>query len=296
MANWNALFPRLHRRHVLALMDRIEAEKRQALAAFEDRHASRMADGRSPMLRRVASVVALGSDQSFGGCANGLPFMDIEWLDAQRKARKTLFHDGVETVVDNRHNFDKGWLWFLRGDIAVGDVMACYGAYARVRASLEKFDSPYGEIAVRQALLDEFPHMLQVIPILACEDKTAVSLSSSGTAKLAVFGDQVEPHETCTDALRRVVGDITWRARSAAALRFERDTPAVTLVHHVTLDRAHRFPHGFPPVAWAPTEAVFKARKGDCADLIAALRAEGRRAPDDLQLDPDDAEAFILTV
>jgi hypothetical protein len=312
MANWHALFPNLDSAAAEKLKGDIMTEKLKAAAAFDDRYASLPHHEKERLDRKVATVVATGSQQSFGGHECGLPFMGDDWLEERRANPKPLIHDGVSVIVNDSHYFQKDWLWIVRGTATASDALRSRGGYARVRKLLEAQASPYGEAGIRLALLDEFPHLLQIVPIVRRGDHAAIRLEPPNVARLAVFGDWVEPEETCQEAVTRLCTnssiydpplaseDAPRRTRSASALRFEPEVPAVTLVSQVEVSEMwmHRPPRPleFHTTVWVELKEIFEARKGDCGKIIESFRRYGFDCPDDLTLNAADAEAFILTV
>ena len=295
MANWDALFPSSDTTAVPAdwMRDAIAVEKEKAGLAFADRAASMPAE---ELKRPVATLVAMGSSETFGGAECGMPFMGDAWLEERRRnPTKPLAHDGVEVIVNNVYKFDSGWMMLLRGHAAWRDIARTRGAYAAARAMFEARKPPHGENAVRQGLLDAFTHALAVRPMLGWKDRTLIKIESPTRGSLAFLRREVRPEEDVDDAFRAAVPSDHHRTR-VQAMRFERDLPIVSFVKHVDLVEPGVLAKSDEQFTSVPNGCLYGCVNREGQELRDELRRQGYKISDAFALDPEDARAFILTV
>jgi hypothetical protein len=299
MANWHALFPHVDAAGITKLRADLTTEKRKADAAYQDRLATLQRSGANLPANAVATLIATGSDQSFGGYAAGLPFLGSEELDEIRKGLRPLRFDALDVISRGRHNFDHGYVWLTRGVSDRREIDRHGKAYAAARSTLEGRDSPFGEIGVRLALLDEFQHAVRVASFVGRLDDTMVVYRADGRIDLRFFDADVAPTEMVVDAARRAfLNGTPAEVSSPSVMVFEKDRPEVTFVRMSWVDphdeRFRHTPATYGWGLWAPTKAVYAACRGRFDDLGAALAAAGIPVGSKLSIAPDDAEAFIL--
>ena len=293
MANWHALFPQHAADALEGLKAAIAADCRSADAAFDDQ-ASRMtlAEAAHP----TATLVGFGNLQSFGGRAGGMPFMGDDWHEARRRNPAPLAIDAASVVTDDGHYFRDDFVWMLRGHVAYREIARARLPYARVRARLEALASPFGENAVRLALLDLFPHALAVGVQLGAGDRTLLRVTSPDRGVLTMDTRVVRPEQVIDEAFREAVA-VPHACKRSYALRFARDMPLVSFVKHAEPEDASVFDGiGDDGVIRVPDACLYDAANRDGEALRRHLRACGYAVTDAFAVDADELHAWILTV